>query len=237
MAKNRGTGWGSLNIKMVSAEQLLMIIEYASFNSQTSIGKGFVESGTGTRNMSAFTGSTDILGNTSGLATSTKRLRDNSTLDTYTSTGYTSVRYRGVENPWSNIYKYVDGINQYGDGTMESGESYICDDFDFEESKNNGNYKPVGFTIPYDGGISYIKYFGYSNTHDWVFIVTKLGGNSSLPVGDSLYSASKINGYKQICNSGRWYTSPTALCGMFFNTYGTDVGFGDRTIGARLCYV
>ena len=235
MAQNRGTGWGSLNIKMVSAEQLLMAIEYGGFNSQNLIGKGIDSYGDGKRNMAAFSGSTNTLGNGSGSATSTVRLQNDGTLNTYTSNGYLSVKYRGVENLWGNIWVYVSGINIHGDGTMGSGEAYICDDFDFAESKNDDNYKPVGFTLPYCSGNDYIKYFGYSDTHDWIFIPSKMGGTSAIPIGDSLYTTSKVNTYNIASVGGRWNHS--LRLGAFYWALHNAVIARDRTVGARLCYV
>ena len=235
MAKNRGTGWGSLNIKIVSAEQLLMVIEYGGFNSQTLVGKGIDSYGDGKRNMAAFSGSTNTLGNESGSATSTVRLQDSGTLNTYTSNGYLSVKYRGVENLWGNIWAYVSGINIYGDGTMESGEAYICDDFDFAESKNDDNYKSVGFTLPYCSGDNYIKYFGYSDTHDWIFIPSKMGGTSAIPIGDSLYTTSKVNNYRIACVGGRWNIS--LRLGAFCWSLSAAVGHRHRGIGVRLIKV
>jgi len=232
MAKNRGNGWGSLNIKMVSAEQLLMAIEYGGFNMQTLVGKGIDSYGDGNRNMAAFSGSTNTLGNGSGSATSTVRLQDSGTLDTYTSNGYLSVKYRGVENLWGNILAYVSGINIYGDGTMESGEAYICDDFNFAESKNDDNYKPVGFTLPYCSGDSYIKYFGYSDTHDWIFIPSKMGGTSAIPIGDSLYTTSKLNTYHIAYVGGRWNYS--LRLGAFCWHLTAAAGNRSRNSGGRL---
>ena len=232
MAQNRGTGWGSINIKMVSAEQLLMVIEYGGFNSQTLVGKGIDSYGDGKRNMAAFSGSTNTLGNGSGSATSTVRLQDSGTLNTYTSNGYLSVKYRGVENLWGNTWAYVSGINIYGDGTMESGEAYICDDFNFAESKNDDNYKPVGFTLPYCSGDNYIKYFGYSDTHDWIFIPSKMGGTSAIPVGDSLYTTSKVNTYRIASVGGRWNHS--LQLGAFYWYLSVAVGYRGRHVGGRL---
>jgi hypothetical protein len=40
LAQNRGAGWNLLNFNQVCAIQLLYLIEYANFNSQTQIGQG-----------------------------------------------------------------------------------------------------------------------------------------------------------------------------------------------------
>lgn len=234
MARNRGSGWDSLNIKIVAAEQLLFAIEYASFNSQASIGRGIDSYSDGSRNMAAFSGSTYSIGNGSGSATSTLRLQDNGTLNTYTSAGYVSVKYRGVENFWGDTWAYVSGINVWGDGTMLSGEPYICDNFDYAESKRTDNYKPCGFVIPYASG-TYIKYFGYSSTHDWAFIPSKMGGNSSIPVGDSLYSTSKVSTYKIACVGGQWNHSTRD--GIYYLILSYNVGQKYRNMCARLIKV
>jgi hypothetical protein len=202
---------------------------------QTLVGKGIDSYGDGKRNMAAFSGSTNTLGNGSGSATSTVRLQDSGTLDTYTSNGYLSVKYRGVENLWGNIWAYVSGINIYGDGTMGSGEAYICDDFNFAESKNDDNYKPVGFTLPYCLGKDYIKYFGYSDTHDWIFIPSKMGGTTAIPIGDSLFTTSKVNTYDIACVGGRWNNS--LQLGAFCWGLNVAVGHRARHFGARLVKV
>ena len=236
MAQNRGTGWGSLNIKIAAAEQMLFAVEYANFNSQECIGKGFVELSMGAENMnvSAFTGSTSSIGHGSGMATATQRLAQTGDLSTYTTDGYVSIRYRGVENFWGNIWSNVSGINIWGDGTMLGGEPYICDDFVYAESKKDGNYKPIGVTTPYSNA-DYIKYFGYSDTHDWVFMPSKVGGNSSVPVGDTLQTVNKLNGYRGATVGGLWYNSTRD--GAYCINLSAAVGNTSRTVGARLIKV
>ena len=72
MAKNRGDGWHCSGIKDIALEQLLMMIELGSMNTQTNIGLGVVNiSDNASYNCSALTGSTSSLGNTTGRATST----------------------------------------------------------------------------------------------------------------------------------------------------------------------
>jgi hypothetical protein len=66
---------------------------------------------------------------------------------TNTTNGKLSVSYRGVENPWGNLWKHLNGINIWNDGTMGGGQVFICDDFNFNESKHDGNYKTAGFSI------------------------------------------------------------------------------------------
>ena len=182
MAHNIGSGWHLNTIKAESANQLLMMIELGSFNTQAAIGQGVVSCpNNGSYNCSSYTGSTASLGNATGMATET----------TYESAGTEklSVTYRGVENPWGNIWKHTNGINLWGDGHMGGGQVFICDDFSFNESKHDGNYQSAGFTISNGGG--YVSAFGYGDEdYDWLFMPSETTGNSSLPVGDNFWAVS-----------------------------------------------
>ena len=234
MAKNRGTGWGAVNVKIASAEQLLQIIELGQFNVQNAIANGVVSYASGSHTESVFTGSTSNLGNGTGAAASSSRLVSDGTYQTNTNNGYKSIRYRGVENFWGNVWSYISGINIWGNGKMGGGEAYICDDFNFAESKNDGNYKPVGFTAAKKSG--YIKYFGYSTTYDWLLFPSYIkGGNATLPIGDYNYVTAKLNAYRIAHLGGAWYSGATA--GAFSWNVANAVGDRTRMIGGRLALV
>ena len=69
LAEKRGSGWEQAYAATVSASQMLMLIEYASFNMQSCIGNGAVsKTDDGATNMSEPTGTTINLGNASGVA-------------------------------------------------------------------------------------------------------------------------------------------------------------------------
>ena len=134
MAQAHGTGWHLDTIKSVSANQLLMLIELGQFNTQTAIGLGVVDNvSNGTYNCASLTGSTAGLGNETGMASATI-FENGSGTTTNTVNGKVSVSYRGVENPWGNIYKHVNGVNLWGDGTMNGGQVYIAENFNFSEA-------------------------------------------------------------------------------------------------------
>ena len=152
-------GWHLDTIQSVSANQLLMAIEYASFNTQSVIGNGVVScQNNGNNNCSSLTGSTSSLGNATGAAA--KTVNDNAgTTTEFTENGKVAVSYRGMENPWGNIRKSVIGVNIWGNGTMNGGQVYICSDFNFNDLKHADNYLPCGFTI--SGVSGWISAFGY----------------------------------------------------------------------------
>lgn len=233
MASNRGSGWHLETIKITSANQLLMMVELGTMNTQTAIGQGVVSIAyTGAYNASSYTGSTSSLGNTTGQATET--INEISGTETaYTTPGMLSITYRGVENPWGNIWKYIQGINIYGDGTVGGGQPYVANNFVFSESKIGDNYEPVGFTLPNING--YVNAMGYgSKEFDWLLMPSEVGGTSALPVGDYCYVTSNLSGYRVARLGGSWYANADA--GGFRWDCNSGVDDRNRNIGGRLSY-
>lgn len=237
MAQNRGTNWHGDLIKPVSAEQLLMIIELGIMNTQTGIGQGVIGlpytiGDDTTSSYAAATGSTAPLGNGTGRAEKTTTCEGGSAKE-YTVDGKTSICWRGKENFWGNIWKFVYGISIWGNGKMNGGQPYICSDFNFAENKNSGNYEPAGFTVaPKEG---YISAIGYSTKFDWLFIASETLGNSSLPVGDYTYLTQNLNGYRIALLGGSW--ASWSLAGAFYWYLDYGVGARIRGIGGRLVYI
>lgn len=237
MAQNRGTNWHGDLIKQVSAEQMLMIIEMGMMNLQTAIAQGVVSlpwttGSDTTSSYAAATGSTASLGNGTGRAEKTTTY-EGGVAKEYTVDGKTSVCWRGKENFWGNIWKFVYGINIWGNEKMGGGQPYICSDFSFAESKNSGNYEPAGFTVTNANG--YISAMGYSTACDWLFIASECLGNSSLPVGDYTYITINLNGYRIARLGGSWDYGGGA--GGFCWALDSGVGYRNRCIGGRLVYI
>ena len=221
LAQNRGSGWHGDTIKAESANQLLMAIELGTMNTQAAIGQGVasIPDTPNTENNSIITGGTSSLGSNTGMADGTN--------------GKVSVAYRGVENPWGNIWKQVYGVNIWGDGSMKGGVPYICTDYDFAESKDTGNYESAGFTLANANG--YISAMGYSEACDWLFLPSETLGNSFMPVGDYYYCIPDLNGYRISLLGSSWFGGDIA--GGFFWGLNNGVGGRSRGIGSRLIYV
>lgn len=237
MAQNRGTNWHGDLIKQVSAEQMLMIIEMGMMNLQTAIAQGIVSlpwttGSDTTSSYAAATGSTASLGNGTGRAEKTTTY-EGGVAKEYTVDGKTSVCWRGKENFWGNIWKFVYGINIWGNGSMGGGQPYICNDFNFAESRNSENYEAAGFTVANAGG--YISAMGYSTTCDWLFIASECLGNSSLPVGDYTWLTANLNGYRIARLGGSWYHG--GIAGAFGWYLDDGVGSRTRAVGGRLVYI
>lgn len=234
MAKNRGTGWHITNLAAESVLQMLFSIEYGTLNGQTTIGSGIVNiTDNISYNCSSLTGSTSSLGNSSGSATST--INDiNGAQNTYSDDGRKAISYRGMENPWGNIWRIIGGLNIFGDSTKHGGVPYICNTYNYTPSQNNG-YTSIDFQIP--NGIDWISGFGYSNSNlDWAFIPAECSnGNSALPVGDNCWAVSNLNTQNKAIIGGAWYFGDG--CGLF--CYGFDRHYEEttRARSARIMFI
>ena len=236
MAQNRGTNWHGDLIKQVSAEQMLMIIEMGMMNLQTAIAQGVISvpwttGSDTTSSYAATTGSTASLGNGTGRAEKTTTY-EGGVAKEYTVDDKTSVCWRGKENFWGNIWKFVYGINFY----YEAGKpflGYVCKDFNYAESKSTDNYENIGFSLPSENG--YISAMGYSTKYDWLFLPSEVKGNSSLPVGDYYYQNNTWNGYRIALLGGSWNNGGYA--GGFCWSLDSGVGYRVRNVGGRLVYI
>ncbi len=233
LAKNRGEGWHSTSIKDVSMEQLLMIIELGTMNTQNGINQGVVSiTDNSSYNCAVHTGSTSSLGNATGRATASIGYKGEDRTE-YTGESQTSISFRGVENFWGNIWKLIEGLRFWGNTHCLGGQPYVCKDFNYAENKISDNYEAVGFTLPKSNG--YIKAIGYDKNFDWLFIPSKVGGDSNKPVGDYVYVTPNLNNYRFTLLGGTWYNGSNA--GGFYLDCDGRTSWHYRNIGGRLVYI
>lgn len=217
LANNRGTGWQQAYGATVAATQMLFMIEYASFNTQSKIGVGntnkpWLEDGI---NYSELTGATTNLGNASGAVTNVN--------------GINIVTYRGEENFWGNIWKWVDGLNIYAYG---ENSLYVADN-GFTDNINTSPYKDAGITLSRKDG--YISAFGYSEDFDWLFMTSETTGDSSLPVGDYFYQNHAASSWCVARLGGDWSSGSSAGGFCWLVAYASSARV--RSVGGRLVYV
>ena len=218
LAQKRGKGWEQAYAATAAASQLLMLIEYASFNMQKAIGRGNTDQTSSAANIQ-YTGATVSLGNASGAVTNAN--------------GIQLISYRGEENFWGNIWTWVDGMNEENPEPFESGQAGTLHvaDHGFADNSKASPYKNTGIH-PIQGS-GYVSAFGYSEEFDWLFIGVEFSGNDALPVGDyhwnnnSGWRVAKLGG---CCNYG-------SDAGAFY--WDLDDAASGRTwdIGGRLVYV
>ena len=216
IAAKRGLGWSQETVQAATATELLFLIEYASFDMQSKIGAGVTtKTDDGATSMTEITGATTTLGNKSGQVINTN--------------GYSVVAYRGEENPFGNIWKWIDGINVYN---KNEGSVYIAD-HGFKDDTNAAPYSDAGITIC--GSNGYVSAFAYNEDFDWLFIASEVLGNSSLPVGDYFWQNKAYNGYTVARLGGGWGSGSYA--GGFGWSVSNASGNRSRDVGGRLLYV
>lgn len=216
IAAKRGLGWSQETVQAATATELLFLIEYASFDMQSKIGAGVTtKTDDGATSMTEITGATTTLGNKSGQVINTN--------------GYSVVAYRGEENPFGNIWKWIDGINVYN---KNEGSVYIAD-HGFKDDTNAAPYSDAGITIC--GSNGYVSAFAYNEDFDWLFIASEVLGNSSLPVGDYFWQNKAYNGYTVAALGGHWNSGSDA--GGFGWHVADTSGTRGRDVGGRLLYV
>ena len=218
LAQKRGKGWEQAYAATAAASQLLMLIEYASFNMQKAIGRGNTDQTSSAANIQ-YTGATVSLGNASGAVTN--------------ATGIQLISYRGEENFWGNIGTWVDGMNEENPepfGSGQAGTLHVAD-HGFADNSKASPYKNTGIH-PIQGS-GYVSAFGYSEEFDWLFIGVEFSGNDALPVGDyhwnnnSGWRVAKLGG---CCNYG-------SDAGAFYWDLDDAASHRSWNVGGRLVYV
>jgi len=178
MAAERGAGWRQLDFDLVFAIQLLYLVEYASFNSQSVIGMGRTELSGGTWTADSYIGQ---CGKSNGDGNGTNSVGGN------TNNAY--MTYRGIENFYGNVWKWVDGFN------INGGIPYVSnDDTDFADDTatgTGGSYSRLkdingdGITLP-QGSNDYQKNLEQIKNG---LLPSTLEGSSSTYITDYYYQA------------------------------------------------
>lgn len=135
MVAERGGGWRQQDFDLISAVQLLYVIEYADFDSQTAIGYGRTQLSGGAWTAGSYIGQ---CGKSNADGDGTNSVAGN-TPDAY-------MTYRGIENFYGNVWKWVDGIN------INANVPYVSNnDTDFADDTST-NYTALGITLPNANG-------------------------------------------------------------------------------------
>lgn len=162
------------------------------------------------------TGKCDSLGMKSGCLNSSSR---------------NAIIYRGVENIFGNIWKFVDGIN------IKDYEAYVCyDPSQYVSDKFTEPYKKIGYDLfrPAEGATStsregYAKSLGYDEENPAVALTTEVGGASNTYMTDYAY----INSGNRIALlGGHW--SDTAHAGLWYWSLYAASSAAAIDLGSRL---
>ena len=232
-ASNRGEGWHITNLAAESVNQMLEIVEYGTMNMQAEIEQGITNISTDTSsNHASMTGSTASIGNGTGVAEST--VNDGTS---YNTPGKRAICYRGMENPWGNIWHMIGGLLAQGNGSNTgSGTLYICNDYNYSTTPTE-NYTSLGFNLPNIYG--WISGMGYGNPdYDWAFLPAECNStaNSAIPVGDALWAEQSLMGVRCAVIGGSWAFKEQS--GAFAYGFDRSITESNRaTYGARIMFI
>ena len=217
VASNRGAGWRQQDFYLMSAIQLLYVVEYASWYSQDVIGMGRTE----------LTGGTWVKDNYVGV-TGKSNSDGNATANTGGDTNDAYMSYRGIENLYGNVWGWVDGFNINGN------IPYVCND----ESLPYADDTATGYTRLTDtgeSGITLVASDGYQTTLEQTkggFLPSAVGGSSSTYITDYYYQSP---GWA-VAMLGGCADSGGAAAGAFYWALGSAFSGGRVDIGSRLSY-
>jgi len=221
LAANRGTGWRLMDYYLASAIQLLMLIEFQSFNMQTAIG-------TGNTSYSAWDFGECVaasgMSNSDGNGTNASNTAEDA-IDTggsYTNGVEVSeyMNYRGIENFYGSTWQFIDGFNINGNVPYVSN-----DDSNFADDTAS-NYIPLGVTLASSNGyVATLEQLAVG------FLAATVGGSSSTKITDYYY---QNTGWRVALLGGD--AAYGAYAGAFsWNLY-SDSSYDYANIGGRLCF-
>jgi hypothetical protein len=216
IANNRGTGWTQELYDIRSAIQLLYLTEYASFNSQSMIGLGICNvNNWGNINFYPFapTGNSNVVGNASG--------NTGGAVAGYAAEASKYMSYRGIENWYGHLWKWLDGIN------TNNNRSYICNVASNLADDTTSNCTDIGVNnINADGDQGTLL-----NISRGFLPASLTGGSSSAKITDYYWQ----NTGWRVAKSGG-YSAYGSNDGGFCLALYHDSGFLHATLGARLCF-
>lgn len=227
MCANRGADWIQEDVTIASAEQMLFVVEYATFNIQNcaTFGAGVTNLlWVNNINNSVPNPANTTLGNGSG------KITVNYTHSNGTAYNVDVPVYRGVKNPFGNIWKFIDGFLRKHSAGSGCNEAYWQDGSkDFSDTI--ADYIATGFSCATKEG--YIKALGYSEDCDFMYMTSKVGGDSNRPVGDYYYvNMSNNNIYIALLGTHWTYGADS---GLFCWALDAVASSRDCTVGGRLC--
>ena len=220
-ASNRGSGWSMDFSDSWAAQQLLYLTEYASFYSQSVLGAGISNVANWTAyndgNPISKTGQGNSIGNASGNTAG-------SAVAATEASKY--LKYRGIENPYGHIWKWVDGFN------INNNIPYICNNIaNFADDTTSNYTRPkdvLGIDITMHNADGYQATLAKSGR---AFMPTSVGADGSHKITDYYY---QITGWRVASVSG--YAIDVAIDGFFFLLAYYASSYLIRNLSARLCY-
>lgn len=179
-SKGKGNKWSEYDFASWCAVWLLYLVEFADWDSQSKIGRGYADGNSRAIN----SGGTDSMAYHTGRASGTD--------------GKTAVQYRHIENPYGNVTEWIDGIN-FSDGTV-----YVCTTPANYADDTASNYTQIGTKAQSNGSI---KSIGMATAAPWAFFPTAVGKSETTYIPDYAYYNS---GWYVLRVGGSWISGDDA---------------------------
>ena len=202
---SKGNGWQQDDFMCYQARNLLYLVEFANFNSQNMLGSG-ISGDSAAHN----TGETDAMIYHTGRAEGTNNL--------------SAVQYRHIENPYGNVYTFVDGI------LINEHEVFLCTDPQYYGNEITENYLSTRITTPDSNG--YPKDLIFSDSYSWALIPSELGGSTSTYLCDYYSQAS---GLRLLFVGGGWNNG--GLAGFWFFSANWAPSLSGSIVGGRSVFI
>ena len=244
------TSWNCYLYNVYKALFWLYSVEYANFNSQSTYtseltsngfrngGLGYAVSNLLTSNWTNFNnsnpfvpcGHTDILGNNTGIVKYTIYDKDGSELSSSN-----VPRYRGVENPFGHIWKFIDGCKCLIQSEASGGLSkfYVCDEPANIITSGITNYQLRGILSRTDG---YIKTLIMGKNCD-IMPTKTIYGDSNTYFCDYLYGNIPENYVSERVVLLGGAANNTTAVGFICTNINFTYNDSSRNYGSRLCFI
>lgn len=137
-----------------------------------------------------------------------------------------SVIYRGIENPFGNMWEFIDGIN-----CKAGNDTYVCRDHTkYASDKFDGDYVLLGYS-KIDGVEGWAKSMGYDEENPEIALPIELAASNTTGYCDYYYN--KNSASNRVALVGGGFSSGTD-CGLFCWYFYDGSGDNYWHIGARL---
>lgn len=204
--KAHGAGYQQYDFLIDLILKELWLVEMATTNCQ-SIMYGY-SNNTDDSATQLNTGTTDIV---SGLTGSPVSNTD----------GLHACKYRGIENPWGNIWKWCDGISFSGSSV------YVCTEpTAYSAGNTTEHYVLYGTRASSDGFVKTVAPLAEGSLIQYVTAVE--GSNTTY------YCDKSWRGGAVLCCGGGWYDGADA--GLWYWDGSNSASTSDDSVGGRLCY-
>lgn len=209
-AKAKGAGWSLWDVAVLSAIQMLMLVEFATNNMQSAIGRGYCDN----NSAAISTGSCNSVANLTGRPAGTD--------------GKVDVVWRGIEGLWGNVWEWVDGVN------WNNGTYYVCNDPSKYADDTATNYTALSFKGATNWSSSYITEEGLdTGDNEHVMLPAAAGsGSESTYDCDACWSNT---GWRVFQRGGAWANG--SVCGLFTAALDCASSGSNANFGSRLLYI